>query len=236
MSSREESTQFSLTELLKLEDERIAEVRRSNEEEMRAAERARREAEARAAAEATARARSAQQAELDDLARREGMQKAIVEQARLDVEARTRTEERELERQHEIALAGLRTESNKGQLGTILGGTALGAATMLAAALAIHFAVLRPANEQRIRELGSAVAAAESRATDLEQRVEEDRKLIASLRVRPDEPPPKVNDAHPPQPQPPRSVPVRPPTRNVTAPAAPDPCAGSKDPLCGLQR
>ena len=236
MTNREESTQFSLTELLKLEDERIAEVRRSNEEEKRAAERARREAAERAEAEATARARSAQQAELDELARREAMQKAIVEQARLDVEARTRTQERELERQHEIALAAMKTEGSKGQLGTILGGTALGAATMLAAALAIHFGVLRPANELRIRELGAAVAAAESRASDLEQRVEEDRKLIAALRVRPaDEPTPRVPDVRAPPP-PLRTVPVRPPTRTGTAPTAPDPCAGSKDPLCGLPR
>ena len=235
MTNREESTQFSLTELLKLEDERVADARRTDEHRKAATEHAKRAAEERVVAEATARAAAARKTELDELARREAMQKAIVEQARLDVEARTRTDERELERRHELALASLRTEDHKGQLGTIVGGTALGAAAMLAAALGIHFAVLRPASEARVRELASSVTAAESRVTELEQRGEEDRKLIASLRVRPDAEAPAAVAAPRPVPPTTRTGPVRAPTRPAS-PTVPDPCAGSKDPLCGLQR
>src|SRR5690242_7876368 len=89
---REESVKFSLKELMKLEDERLAEQARERAARERAAvaeqqnaER-RRRAEAEAAARASAEAKEREQhAKLDDLARREAMQKAIVEQSRLAV-------------------------------------------------------------------------------------------------------------------------------------------------------
>ena len=156
MTSREESTQFSLNELLRIEDERVEGMKQAEVDQQRAAETAAREASARAAADAKAKADAeariraeAERTALDDLARREAMQKAIVEQARLDVDAKTRSEERELERRHEVALAALRAEGTRSQLGTILGGTILGAGVALAVAATVHFAALRPAPEPR---------------------------------------------------------------------------------------
>ena len=102
---REESVQFSLKELLKLEDERLAEQTRERQARDAAAARERDESERRKRAELEEKVRTETEArerqrhaELDDLARREAMQKAVVEQSRLEVEVRARAEERERER------------------------------------------------------------------------------------------------------------------------------------------
>lgn len=239
MTSREESTQFSLNELLRIEAERVEGAKQAEVGRRRAAESATREAALRAEAEAKARADAearsraeTERAERDEHARREAMQRAIIEQARLDVDARTRSEERELERRHELALAALRAEEKRSQLGTILGGTVLGAGLALAVAAAVHFTAIRPAHERRLAELGLAVTAAELRAGDLERRLEASERDAAALRARPTE-------ASPPSPSTPRApataTPRTPTRRAAPVPTGPDPCVGSRDPLCGLR-
>jgi colicin import membrane protein len=188
---RDESVQFSLKELLKLEDQRLEEQARERDARDAAAVRVREETERRRHAEAEAKARAEEETrerqrrtELEELARREAMQKAIVEQARLEVEARTRAEERERERRHEIEIERLRSTSKKGSsLGALIAASALGGGVMLVVALGIHLGVHQPTSERRIVELQQSVAAAEGRSVDLARRLDEQTR-IASDRER----------------------------------------------------
>src|SRR5688572_10147569 len=89
----EGSVKFSLSELLKLEDERIA-----SEESIRERERLEAERQAKIAIEEAARARIAVEVEKrraarEEEARREAMKAAAVEQARLEVETHARAME-----------------------------------------------------------------------------------------------------------------------------------------------
>lgn len=246
-SKREESVQFSLKELLELEDQRLEEQQRAAaaEEANRARARtdaARREADARAAEEQTRRRSEelARQAELDELARREAMQKAIVEQARLEVEVRARSAERERERLHEVELARMRsTQPKETTLGGTLIGAAVGGGVMLAVLLGIHFAVTEPANARRIADAEHARSIAEAKADERERqsdaqrsamlRLEErlasaERELLAS-RSRPATAPPPVSHVTPPHVAAPPAAPKHDPASGT--------CANKWDPLCG---
>jgi hypothetical protein len=183
---REESVRFSLKELLKLEDERLEEQERAKNareaalaREREEAERRRRvEAEADARAEAEARERQ-RQVELEELARREAMQKAIVEQGRLEVEIRARADERERERHHELAIEKLRSEGKSGQsIGGLIAASAMGGAIMLGVMLAVQLGVMKPAANRRIAELQQSVIAADSRADDLTRQLADQRRLV----------------------------------------------------------
>jgi hypothetical protein len=186
---RDESVQFSLKELLKLEDERLVEQERTTlareAEHTRALEE---EARRRRVDEETAAKLEAEtldrrrQTELEELARREAMQKAIVEQGRLEVEVRARADERERERRHEIELERLRAETKTGpslSLGGMAGAAAMGGAIMLVVALGIHFGVVKPTSERRSAELQSNVTTAETHADDLGRQLNEQRRLVA---------------------------------------------------------
>ncbi|MDB5216675.1 MAG: type 3 domain protein precursor [Myxococcaceae bacterium] len=186
---RDESVNFSLKELMKLEDERITQERQAREARELAAKNAREEAERREREELAAKDRAAADErerarfrEMEEEARREAMQRAAVEQARITVEARTRAEESDRERRHEIELQRLRAETVKkpgpgGYVASALGG----AAVALALCLVMHFAVSKPASDRRIAELDRAVAGAEGREGELGRRVDEQKLRIGQL-------------------------------------------------------
>ena len=119
---------------------------------------------------------------MEEEARREAIQRAAVEQARITVEARTRAEESERERRHEIELQRMRAETVKkpgpgGYVASALGG----AAATLALCLVLHFAVSKPASDRRIAELDRAVAGAEGREAELGRRVDDQKARIGQL-------------------------------------------------------
>lgn len=184
---REESVQFSLKELLELEDQRLAEQARERDAREVAAARERAEAERRRREEAEAHARAEEEArerqrrtELEELARREAMQKGIVEQARLEVEVRARAEERERERRHEIEIERLRSTAKKGgSLGALIGASAIGGSVMAIVALAIHLGVHAPAAERRVAELQRSMTAAEARADELARQLDGQRRAVS---------------------------------------------------------
>jgi colicin import membrane protein len=241
---REESVKFSLKELMKLEDERLAEQARERAARERAvvaeqenAER-RRRAEAEAASRASAEAKEREQnAKLDDLARREAMQKAIVEQSRLAVDVRARAEERELERRHELELMRLRAAGKTAQMGPLAVAALLGGAVMLAVLFGLHFGVTKPASDRRIAELQLDVAAAEGRTRDESKRTEEqrranealDRKLSAALAELASSPRGPKAAPGVPVPMKPGAV-TAPPAAALPKPAAQCP---DHDPMCG---
>lgn len=185
----EGSVTFSLGELMKLEDERVAEQAREREANERAAIAAKVESERkmRAAEEAKVRAAEAaeqtrRRAELDELARREAMQKATVEQARLEVEARTRADERERERAHELALQAARTSTPKPtSLGSLIGAMGIGGGMVLLVTCILHFGVTQPANDRRFAELELRASTAEHKLSDAETNADRSRKTIAAL-------------------------------------------------------
>ena len=186
---RDESVNFSLKELMKLEDERVdqeKQARSAREEAAKSAREAqarreRLELEARERTDADERERVRWQ-ELEDEARRDAIQRAAVEQARITVEARTRAEESERERRHEIELQRMRAETVKkpgpgGFIGSGLGGAALA----FAICFVFHFSVSKPAADKRIAELDRAVATADGRADELARRVDDQKSRISAL-------------------------------------------------------
>ncbi len=182
----DQSVQFSLKELMKLETERIAEEQRSREAREVAAVEERAEVEARRRSEAEARERD--QAELDaqrrlaeglEAARREAMQKAIVEQARIEVETRARGEERDRALRHELELSRIRASETKGQSPLLM--VAAGAAAMLLLALGAHFAVVKPAADHRLADRERSTAAASARADQAERRLVQQSATIEGL-------------------------------------------------------
>lgn len=183
---RDESVTFSLRELMKLEEDRVDRERRAREEAQRAEARAREEAERRAAEERDARERAeaeAREAErrraLDELARREAMHKAVVEQARIEVEARTRAEEAERERRHELELARVRTASRSPSVGTAVLAALGAAAITMAACLALYLGALRPDADRRIAALEAAALEGRAREADLSARLEDARRATS---------------------------------------------------------
>jgi hypothetical protein len=186
---RDESVNFSLKELMKLEDERITQERQVREARELAVKAEHEEAERRQREELAAKDRTAAEErerarfrEMEEEARREAIQRAAVEQARITVEARTRAEESDRERRHEIELQRMRAETVKkpgpgGYVASALGG----AAAALALCLVMHFAVSKPASDKRIAELDRAAAGAEGREAELGRRVEEQKARIGQL-------------------------------------------------------
>jgi hypothetical protein len=185
---RDESVSFSLRELQDLEEDRIAREKRDATEREAAAVRAkedaaRREAETLAAKQHAEHVTREEQRrrDLEELARREAMQKAIVEQARIEIDAKTRSQERDRERQHEVELARLRAQQGQTKPGVVIGASLGSALFVLAGAFAIHLAVLKPSSEARIAALTDMAARADARATEAERRSEEQNKRIAAL-------------------------------------------------------
>lgn len=241
---RDESVQFSLKELLKLEDERLEEQARVDEAREAAAAREREELERRRRAEADAASRAdaetrerERRTELEELARREAMQKAIVEQSRLEVEVRARAEERERERRHEVEIERLRSEGKKGaSMGPLASAAAMGGAIMLVVALASHFGVTKPAADRRVAELEQGLGLAEARALELARRIDEQRDAIGERDRRLAEARAEIGalEARRPAPTTPAAPAVRTKAsaapRGPAAPAQPDCLPG--DPMC----
>jgi colicin import membrane protein len=244
---RDESVNFSLKELMKLEDERISQERDAREARELAAQAAREDASRRERAELEAQERAAADErerarfrEMEEEARREAIQRAAVEQARITVEARTRAEESDRERRHELELQRMRSEVvRKPGPGAYIASALGGAAGCLAIGLVLHFAVSKPAADLRIAELDRAVAAADGQANGLSRRVEEQsariKKLEESLRDKEDDLA-KARSALAAKPPP-----VTPPVTGrggggpVKGKGINDgpPCANKFDPLCG---
>jgi hypothetical protein len=235
MSSREESVEFSLSELTRLEDERI---RRIEDED---AQRARAESEKRRAAIAEEAALKAAEhrAELDALAQREAMQKAIVEQARLEVEARTRADERERERRHEIELAKLRAERGHEkpppEVLPLAGAALIGGVVATVVAIVIHVVLTAPATAARVAFLEHQRDEARTRGDELERTLDATRRAIAELENRRSPAPNHAEREEAPVKRPSRPNGPRAP-RTEPPPPAPVSSTCDSDPLCGTIR
>lgn len=243
---RDESVQFSLEELKKLEDDRVRQEREAAEAHARDEAAARERDELRQRTEIEARERDA--AELrerererrrEEGARLEAMQRAIVEQGRISVEARARAEEAERERRYELELLRAHAEAERRPGAAALLASALGGAALcLALCLALYFGVSRPATDSRIAELDRAVTSAERRADGLERRALDDEARIGQLD--------KSLEAAQAELTRPKAIPApKPPSQKLSGkrggvepvrtkgPFDGPPCVDDHDPLCG---
>jgi colicin import membrane protein len=255
---REESVEVSLKELERLEAERLDRERREREARARAAEHAREQARARDRAELEARKRAeaearerARRAEIEEEARREAMSRAAVEQARIAVETRARTEEADRERRHELELARLQAEAKRqSNAGPIACGALAGFALAALTCAGLFFGLAKPASDRTIATLEASLDDASAKARELQREsLDQDRRikqLEATLeRERRDADASGATGASSATgatgaASVGRTGHGRPPRRTVGEPpkigAAPDPCATSHDPLCGLDR
>lgn len=164
------------------------------------------------------------------------MQKAIVEQGRLEVEVRARADERERERSHELAIERLRTESKSGAgIGSLLGSAVMGGAIAFVVMLGIQLGVTKPATEHRLAEAQTATVAAETRADALGRQLDEQRRAtqdrdcqladarteIEALKAKKTQPAPSPKLGPNPGPT----------SRKQANPAEPD-CVDPHDPMC----
>jgi colicin import membrane protein len=187
---RDQSVRFSLKELMKLEEERVAQQKSEGEARERAAREAKAEAERRERLETEARehARAEEEAkrrraESEDVARREAMQLAIVEQARVEVEARERAAERDRERRHELELRKVKmTSSSSPTMARTLLSAFVGAIVMAGFALGLHIGIAKPSSDRQIAALTQTLAAADQRAEDADRRATEQGRTIEDLR------------------------------------------------------
>ncbi len=189
--AREESVSFSLRELEKLENERLAREerqRRETEDEERAAReaalaRARDEAARAIQAETLARD-GRERRSRDELAQREAMQKAVVEQARVGVEARARAEEAERERSHELELARLRAAQSGSRLAPLLVAALFGAVVAGVIALSVHLGLVAPERDRRLALAEMQARKGESERARLAQELDVLRRTNAELAAR----------------------------------------------------
>jgi colicin import membrane protein len=195
----EGSVSFSLKELMRLEEERVAlareEARALEEEKRKRAEeeafRAREVEEERLRLE-DERRREEERRAREEKARLEGIERAIVERERTTVERAAHAAEMDRLRRHEIELVRLR-EGAVHPLGARTAWSASGALVMmLGACLVTYFAGVRPDNDRRLAdargeatERAAAVEAAQKRLDELGTRVQglEGRLHDADLRA-----------------------------------------------------
>ena len=231
--------------MLSLEDNRLAEQARDRQRREAQAALECEQLERLRVAETTDRARALagteaerhRRDELDQLAKREAMQKAIVEQARIEVDARARGEERELERRHELEIERLRREGAQTSLWRLSGAVGFGGGVMLVVAVLVHVGVLAPAAQRRVVEMTESAAASEHRATDLGRQLDDERRAKASLERKNSELESELSRLVRPVPKtvPP---PPRPTSRGGSGGKSgsdhslPDTCGGPGDPMC----
>jgi colicin import membrane protein len=233
---RDESVSFSLRQLRELEDERVEQERKEREASELAAARAQAEASSRAReAEQGARER-ARRLSLDDLARREAMHRAIVEQTRIEVEARGRAEGAERERRRELELARIRAARPKTRPAALVASALAGMALSLAGAAAAYAGIAKPGAERRVAAIEDAAREAgraaerdlEALARDGDEKRRRLERALAAAEQRLAEVEGERRGASPPAPRP--RVP-----RSRSAPSTPlapgTPCH-PRDPMC----
>ncbi len=247
-TTSEGSVSFSLKELTRLEDERVAferdEARRRREElERNAADQAKR---AQEAVDARARAEDERRKELErhareEDARLEGQKRAFVERERLAAEQRARDGEVARLHTHELELTRLRTQGGGAR---IAWSVAVASLVCLVAGAIAYAAVLRPDADRQLAQAradvvrsGELVKEAERQVSDLGKRVDglagqlqASEEHARDLERQLDDAKKKVGDrragvAPPPTPRPP-PIPTR-PTGLIDGP-----CKYPGDPLC----
>jgi hypothetical protein len=245
---RESSFLFSLNELARMEEERVAREAADERARRDAALRAREEAEARARAEREAEERAREEArELaalrarEEAARFEAGKVAAAEEARARVAEGARAAELERRRAHAVELARVSGAEDLGKLRRRVAALAIGFGVTVAGMTTVYVAALAPRAEARaerlledesklegtVRELSAKVSAGEAREDALRRDLEGERATRDALQRELDrlkaERVPKGHAGGP--------VAAPAPTTHVAPPSTS--CKNPLDPMCG---
>jgi colicin import membrane protein len=243
-AQQETSALFSLSELMRLEQTRIAEEEEQRKAKLLAEEVARREAERLAREEERQRLlreedrrREEAEQERERVARLDAMRQAEVERARVEAEQRARLEALTAQQQHEQKIKALETDAGKRRLSRALRMTVVLSVALIAAGTAFYFGRVRPESRNRVQTFESlieeqrakgdatqrALDAQNEKIKELEERVRQEREQNAT--------PPKT------EPTPKGKLPVGPlPRAGKPVPPALGggcTCVDPHDPLCG---
>jgi colicin import membrane protein len=242
-AQQETSALFSLGELMRLEQTRIAEEEAQRKARLLAEEVARREAERLAREEERQRLlreeeqrREDAERERERVARLEAIRQAELERARVEAEQRARLETLTAQQQHEQRLKALETDAGKKRLSRALRLTLGLSLVLMVGGAAFYFGRVRPQSRNQVQtfqsiledqiarreEIQRAMDAQNRRIRELEDLVRQEREQnVVPLKT---DPPPKGK------------VPIVPSVR-VGKPVPPTPtgctCVDPHDPLCG---
>jgi colicin import membrane protein len=242
-AQHETSALFSLSELMRLEQTRIAEEEEqrkakllAEEDARRGSERLAREEERQRLLREEDRRREDAERERERVARLEAIRQAEVERARVEAEQRGRLEALTAQQQHEQKIKALETDAGKKRLSRALRMTVGLSVALITAGAAFYFGRVRPESRNRVQTFESlleeqrAKGEATQRALDaqslkikeLEERMRQEREQNVM--------PPKT------EPTPKGKVASASGARGgkpVPAPPARCTCVDPHDPLCG---
>lgn len=242
MASQETSALFSLSELMRLEQDRIAEEEEQKRARAVAAESARREAERLVREQALARIeleedrrRQEAEREREHAARIEAVRLGEIERVRVETEQRARLEALSAQQRHEQTLMALETDAGKKKLSRALRWTLGLSAALIVGVVALYFGRFRPETRSQVQSLESliqgqrleteanqrALDAQNLKIKDLEERVRKEREES----VAPAKPDPDTK----------KKAPVVPalPSRRDGKTSGDCTCVDPHDPLCG---
>jgi len=239
-AQQETSALFSLSELMRLEQNRIAEEEEQRKARVMAEEDARRESERLAREEECVRLkleedrrREEADREREHAARLEAIRQGEVERARVEAEQRGRLAALAAQQQHEQRLAALQTDAGKKRLSRVLRLT-LGLSTVLiVGAVALYFGRLRPETRSEVRSLESLIQGQRQQTEATQRALDAQNQKLLDLedRIRKER---EQNLAPKPAPEPKPKAPGVSNPRGIKAVAPPPPCTcDPHDPLCG---
>jgi colicin import membrane protein len=240
VAQQETSALFSLKELMRLEETRIAEEQEQRRRQAEAAERARKEAEQAARERELARVRLEEERRRDEAARQreeaarlEAVRAAEVERVRLETVERAKLEALASQRAHEQHLAAIGAGKATKRLRWV---TWLGAASLVAlvgGGAALYFGKIQPSSDERARGLERIISERREETERLRRALDEQNAGLLELQKRI----PERHDVTPP-PAEPKPTPAKGPGRIIgkgkPPPPPPPPCTcDPHDPLCG---
>jgi colicin import membrane protein len=247
MASQETSALFSLGELMRLEQDRIAQEEADRRARALADELARRDAEQRAREEELARIqleqdrqRAEAEREREQTARLEAIRLAEVERARIEAEQRGRLDALSAQQQHDQKIKALETDASKKRLSRALRATLALSAALIAGGLSFYWFRVRPATQNQVASLESIIADQRQVTETTKRALDEQNLKLGELENRMRHEQQERQDAE-------RAkadadtkakakTPIVPVRRNVKPPPAaeaPCVCADPHDPLCG---
>jgi colicin import membrane protein len=242
MAAQETSALFSLSELMRLEQDRIADEEKQKKARAVAEENARREAEQLAREQELARVkleedrrRQEAEREREHAARLEAIREAEALRVRVETEQRARLEALSAQQLHEQKLRALETDAGKKKLSRAFRWTLGLSAAFIVGVVALYFGRLRPETRSQVQSLESliqgqrqeteatqrALNAQNQKIIELVESVRKEREEADRLKIE-NETKPKV-------------APAVSSKRGVKSVEPPPPCvcADPHDPLCG---
>jgi colicin import membrane protein len=191
MAAQETSALFSLSELMRLEQNRIAEEEEQRKARVLAEETARREAQRLAREQERVRLkleddrrRDEGEREREHAVRLEAIRHAELERIRVDTEQRARLEALSAQQQHEQKLMALATDAGKKKLSRALRWTLGLSAALIVGAVALYFGRLRPETKNQVQSFESLLQEQRQKSEATQRSLDRQNDKIRELEER----------------------------------------------------